>query len=719
MKTRKRSRETRQCVIAAVLLLALPLAVRAWAPNSQDLEAAIRAGDFSGYYAKISAWLDRKTPDDADQISLATTKPLIKDPVFRKTLDQRQFIAKHGVDKISAFAKDKANREFLAWVLKDTKKMDLYLKGATPMRDKNREANTYTIGIAALERWKKLYADHPDSRDGVCLKLAIATALYNPQGQSGGKSYPGGKTVTWEGRYEHYEKAYENNELFPSFDDLLVCDIGKVLDSWASDEDLAWGREMVRTWRPDLLEKEQIPLMSSEVWRRFSPYGFTGFPAVLAGGGKCGPRAFFGAFICEAFGIPAIGIGQPGHACFAAKVAYPDMEPQPGSVWKVYQGRGWKYSDCGGAMYGPEFRAEMEKRYNVAEFSMVEHLRWLASALPSESRAEACREVARNIWKSMPPLNWDVRGLDCVFGSMPFNSEPTETCELKALEAPRNAGESYAARVRGFIHPPRTGEYVFSIASDDHSELFLSADENPDKKEHIAHVWGWTKVNNFKEKPSQKSDPVRLEAGKRYYIEVLHREMFTGPDHLSVAWSGPGIADRVIVAGKYLSPYPSGAKGKIVREVWHVVKKPEKKPEPKPEPPVETEPGVIHIEAESFNKQKAVRVYKCFKGGEQLNFPTRGPNWGTPPRVDYIVEAPKAGVYSLTMRIAAANKEQSIHVTVGKSGPVTVELPWTRGLWGTTEPVDIRLEKGKQTLTLTRPDSHRGVAVRWLELRPK
>ena len=59
------------------------------------------------------------------------------------------------------------------------------------------------------------------------------------------------------------------------------------------------------------------------------------------------PRGIFGQFVCNALGIPAIGVGQPRHCCFAARCDFPETEPQVGSVWKVYQGRGWQFSDCG------------------------------------------------------------------------------------------------------------------------------------------------------------------------------------------------------------------------------------------------------------------------------------------------------------------------------------------------------------------------------------
>ena len=57
--------------------------------------------------------------------------------------------------------------------------------------------------------------------------------------------------------------------------------------------------------------------------------------------------------------------------------------------------------------------------------------------------------------------------------------------------------------------------------------------------------------------------------------------------------------------------------------------------------------------------------------------------------------------------------------SISEAKPVTVNVPNTHSLWGTTPDVDVRLEKGTQTLTLTRPASQRGLALRYLELKAK
>ena len=122
-------------------------------------------------------------------------------------------------------------------------------------------------------------------------------------------------------------------------------------------------------------------------------------------------------------------------------------------------------------------------------------------------------------------------------------------------------------QLRGFVHPPKSAEYVFAIAGDDEAELFLSKDGDPKNKELIACARQPTEPGNFSQFPSQKSKPFRLDEGKKYYIEAVHKQN-TGRGHLSVGWASPGVSSGAVIPGAYLSPYPSGEKGTITHEVW-------------------------------------------------------------------------------------------------------------------------------------------------------
>ena len=551
----------------------------AWEPQAKDLDAAITTGDFAGYAANLATWLGQKVPADPGKITEAALNDLLKDPVFVNALDQRQFIAKLGADKLGTFAKaDPASPELLAWILKSTEVMDLFLQAVGPTPIPDRDGNGYTVSPGTLTIWQKILKADPEAKQGIYQRLAMATAIAPPGtgARGAGQASTPADPVT---RYLYFKNAHKNKELFASFDNLTVWEYTKVVQSGASDADLTWAREMVNTWRPDLRIKEQVVETTREVWRRNSPIQFDGsYKNVLAGGGKCGPRSSWAVFVCQAFGIPAIGVGQPQHACVAAKSAYPETQPQPGLPWKVHQGMGWQVSRLDGTS-GPVFVEAIKEREHRAEFAQIEHLRWLASTLAGKEQSAAVRAVAAKIRESFP------------------------------APAPADA-------------------------------------------------------------PAPQTDP-----------------------------NVEGVA-KTTAAGALTPPAV-------------------------PEEPFKPVPGTIHIEAETFTNSFAeptypaeqkgcVFVLDCYTGGKQLNLQKNmNTCW-----VDYKIDVPAAGTYAVVARAAVVNFDQVLDVGSGETKLATIKIPNTYGTWTTTEPVDIKLEKGPQTLRISTP-MQRGVAIRWFELKAK
>lgn len=137
---------------------------------------------------------------------------------------------------------------------------------------------------------------------------------------------------------------------------------------------------------------------------------------------------------------------------------------------------------------------------------------------------------------------------------VPFNTTPTSSGQLAIFEGPSQAGANYGSRIRGYICPPSTGNYIFWIASDNESELWLSTNDMPGNKIKIASVPGFTASRNWTKYSQQKSGLINLTAGKKHYIEALHREGSEG-DNLAVGWQLPdGTMERPI-PGTRLSPY--------------------------------------------------------------------------------------------------------------------------------------------------------------------
>ncbi len=106
-------------------------------------------------------------------------------------------------------------------------------------------------------------------------------------------------------------------------------------------------------------------------------------------------------------------------------------------------------------------------------------------------------------------------------------------------------GNDYGQRFRGYVYPPVGGGYTFTLASDDESELWLSTDEDP------ANVVNLLTADSFS---AATSGPVTLQAGPRYYVEVLHKEG-GGGDYVSVGWTRPDAVVENPIPGTYLSAW--------------------------------------------------------------------------------------------------------------------------------------------------------------------
>jgi hypothetical protein len=162
----------------------------------------------------------------------------------------------------------------------------------------------------------------------------------------------------------------------------------------------------------------------------------------------------------------------------------------------------------------------------------------------TSNQCSATGTILREEWRG-------VQGND--IAQIPQMSMPQSSNEITVFEAPSDAGNNFGQRIRGFICPPQTGYYTFYIAGDDATELWLSNSALPSGRKKIAYNLSWTAFREWNKFASQKSAPVLLEAGKRYYIDALHKEG-AGDDHLSVAWQLPDGSMEAPINGSRLSP---------------------------------------------------------------------------------------------------------------------------------------------------------------------
>ena len=188
-------------------------------------------------------------------------------------------------------------------------------------------------------------------------------------------------------RYLHYEKAYLNKELDPAFKFLNIWDYRMVVNGNEPDEILAWGREMLRNYRPDHISTDNygwryVALVKTDIRygsqdNKFDQPELQFFQNILMNGGVCGRRAFIGRFILRTFGIPTIARPQKGHAALA------HWTPKG---WVINLGAGW------GSGWAPrpysclDFLAITQARQNPEAFKQVKRAAWIGDVMGEERR---------------------------------------------------------------------------------------------------------------------------------------------------------------------------------------------------------------------------------------------------------------------------------------------------------------------------------------------
>ncbi|NLD99902.1 MAG: hypothetical protein GX640_08505, partial [Fibrobacter sp.] len=115
-----------------------------------------------------------------------------------------------------------------------------------------------------------------------------------------------------------------------------------------------------------------------------------------------------------------------------------------------------------------------------------------------------------------------------------FPSSPNDTALITGyFESQTNWNDNYGTRIRGYVHPPVTGNYIFWVSGNDNCELWLSTDDKQSHKTLIASVLGYIGEREWTKYAQQQSAAIPLVAGKRYYIEGLHKEA-TNSDNFAV-----------------------------------------------------------------------------------------------------------------------------------------------------------------------------------------
>ena len=128
-----------------------------------------------------------------------------------------------------------------------------------------------------------------------------------------------------------------------------------------------------------------------------------------------------------------------------------------------------------------------------------------------------------------------------------FTTAPSFIHYPSSFETPAGQGVNYAERVSGLFTAAQTANYVFFVASDDDSDLFLSTDNTALNKHLIAQetLWSssreWLSSGGGSVVASKRSDKftgtkwpggntIHLTAGTQYYLEADHHQGGGGDD---------------------------------------------------------------------------------------------------------------------------------------------------------------------------------------------
>jgi hypothetical protein len=121
---------------------------------------------------------------------------------------------------------------------------------------------------------------------------------------------------------------------------------------------------------------------------------------------------------------------------------------------------------------------------------------------------------------------------------------------------PGDGNNNFGAVIEGWITPEESGDYDFFLRSDDGSELWISTDDSEGNLTFQAEELGC--CNAFQEPGADQTtfNPISLEAGEKYFIQVLYKEG-GGGDFAQVAWRLDGddtpAGDLEPIPGKFLS----------------------------------------------------------------------------------------------------------------------------------------------------------------------
>jgi putative membrane-bound dehydrogenase-like protein len=189
-------------------------------------------------------------------------------------------------------------------------------------------------------------------------------------------------------------------------------------------------------------------------------------------------------------------------------------------------------------LHDPDLRVATEAARAINDLPILEAepaLAALAAKFAPDDRALATAADAakdkstweRQMWTDRKGFSAAQLASDPIWSTKADRSEFLDECSGFA-----KAGNDYVQRVRGTFKVPATGDYVFSVASDDDSVLLISAKGDPAAAKQVAKVENYVNPGDWEAQPGQFAT-VHLDAGDEAYIEARAFQG-GGGNHLAV-----------------------------------------------------------------------------------------------------------------------------------------------------------------------------------------
>jgi len=201
-------------------------------------------------------------------------------------------------------------------------------------------------------------------------------------------------------RYLSYEKAYLDGELDPQFKNRTTWECRFITNDPTLDEEIVWCREMMRNYRPDHIFRSDyrwryVRIVKSDVaykrpeWQPELPT--LKMQQLINGGGKCGPRAWFGRFATRSFGIPTWGARQRGHAA---------MTHWTPDGWTTCLGAHWRWNwwedRC-----GLDFLLDTQAREYPKDYVKVLRAQWTGDAVGESKVSGRNYGTGGGLWNAL------------------------------------------------------------------------------------------------------------------------------------------------------------------------------------------------------------------------------------------------------------------------------------------------------------------------------